>query len=382
MKVLHIAECAGGVERYLAMLLPLLKDKGIEQSFVCSDDYDLEKYKAIGVEVIQLHLRKSFSPKVIYSQVSQLRKLINEIHPNVVYCHSSFAGGLGRLAVRRKNNVKIVYNPHGWAFNMGTALSASDSGSWSKKQKLYLLIERMLARWTDRIVCISKAEYKSALVNGICGVSKLCLIENGIEVQKVHNAFAKDRKEMGFTKGDFVVGMIGRLSEQKAPDVFIRAAKRIQRQIPNAVFVIVGSGEQTDEVMVYAKENGLKLHVTGWTDEPYAYLKTFDVAMLLSRWEGFGLAIVEYMAAEKNFVASRVDAIPTLVDDGVDGLLVPMDDDARAAEKIVWIYKHPEEAARMREMALKKVSEKYDVSRVAEETVTMLREVMNDIKIK
>ncbi len=47
--------------------------------------------------------------------------------------------------------------------------------------------------------------------------------------------------------------------------------------------------------------------------------------MLLSRWEGFGLAVVEYMAAEKNVVATKIDAIPTLVDDGVDGLLVEMD---------------------------------------------------------
>ena len=57
-------------------------------------------------------------------------------------------------------------------------------------------------------------------------------------------------------------------------------------------------------------KNGLKLVITGWTDEPYSYLKVFDVAMLLSRWKGFGLAVVEYMAAEKNVVATKIDAIP------------------------------------------------------------------------
>ena len=57
-------------------------------------------------------------------------------------------------------------------------------------------------------------------------------------------------------------------------------------------------------------KNGLKLVITGWTDETYSYLKVFDVAMLLSRWKGFGLAVVEYMAAEKNVVATKIDAIP------------------------------------------------------------------------
>lgn len=372
-KVLHIAECAGGVERYLAMLLPLLKEKGMEQVLVCSYDYDIDKFRQLVDDVLQINLRQSFSPKAIITQVKELRKVMTEVCPDVVYCHSSFAGGLGRLAVRRMKGVKVVYNPHGWAFNMGTALSAKGDAKPSKKQRVYLAIERFLAKWTDKIVCISKAERESALMNGICGDDKLCVIENGIEVHKVREAVAKDRTVMGFTDEDFVVGMIGRLSKQKAPDVFIRAAKRIHERIPEAVFVIVGNGEETERVTTYAQENGLKLHVTGWTDEPYAYLKSFDIAMLLSRWEGFGLAIVEYMAAEKNVVATRVDAIPTLIDDGVDGLLVPMDDDQAAAEKIIWLYEHPEEAARMRDAALKKVTEKYDVKRVAEEHLEMLK---------
>lgn len=375
MRILHIAECAGGVERYLAMLLPLLKEQGMVQVLACSYDYDAEKFRPLVDEVRQLHLRQSFSPKAIFTQVKRLRAVIAEVRPDVVYCHSSFAGGLGRLAVRLNHEAKVVYNPHGWAFNIGGAKSDGANVGMSKKQMLYLRIERMLARWTDRIVCISWAERESALKNGICEDEKLRVIENGIEVEKVRVAVAKDRAVMGFEEKDFVVGMIGRLSAQKAPDVFVRAAKKIKERIPQAVFVIVGNGEQTDEVMAYAKENDLTLYVTGWTDEPYAYLKTFDVAMLLSRWEGFGLAIVEYMAAVKNVVATRVDAIPTLVEDGVDGLLVPMDDADAAAEKVVWLYEHPEEAKRMREKALWKVTERYDVKRVARQHVEMFNEL-------
>jgi len=162
MKVLHIAECAGGVERYLAMLLPLLKEKGVVQVLACSHDYDTEKFRSLVDEVRQMNLRQSFSARAIFTQVKRLRAVIGEVRPDVVYCHSSFAGGLGRLAVRMSSDVKVVYNPHGWAFDMGAALSDSEEVCPSKKQLLYLRIERMLARWTDRIVCISKAERESA----------------------------------------------------------------------------------------------------------------------------------------------------------------------------------------------------------------------------
>ena len=97
--------------------------------------------------------------------------------------------------------------------------------------------------------------------------------------------------------------------------------------------------------------------------------------MLLSRWEGFGLAVVEYMAAEKNVVATKIDAIPTLVDDSVDGLLVEMDNPKDAAEKVLWLYRHPKEAAEMKSKALKKVIENYDISRVVDQHIEMFEEL-------
>lgn len=239
------------------------------------------------------------------------------------------------------------------------------------KSKIYLVIERLLAPMTDRIVCISEAEQNSAKREHIDNGNKLELIPNGIDIEAVRSAVAKSRNELGIDDGAYIVGMIGRLTPQKAPDTFIHAAKLIKEKIPQVAFIIVGNGEQTEETVQYAKENGLSLHVTGWTDAPYAYLKTFDVALLLSRWEGFGLAIVEYMAAEKNVVATRIDAIPTLIDDGVDGLLVKVDSPEDVCEKVVWLYNHSKEAAEMRKNALRKVYEKYDIRRVADQHAEM-----------
>lgn len=236
-------------------------------------------------------------------------------------------------------------------------------------------MEKCLSSFTDKIVCISEAEKKSALREHIAKENKLELIPNGIDVSAVRDAIAKNRRELGITDDAFVVGMIGRLSPQKAPDVFIKAAKLIHDTIHNSAFIIVGDGEERAEVERFANDNNLNLVVTGWEDDPYSFLKVFDVAVLLSRWEGFGLAIVEYMAAEKNVVAARVDAIPTLIDDGVDGLLVDVDSPEDVRDKVIWLYTHLEEAKNMRMKALEKVIRNYDISRVVEQHIKMFDEL-------
>lgn len=244
------------------------------------------------------------------------------------------------------------------------------------KNRIYLIMEKLLAPLTDKIVCISEAEKMSALKENVCSESKLELIPNGIDVKTVREASPKDRKKLGINDNSLVIGMIGRLSTQKAPDVFIKAAKLIHDENPNTFFIIVGSGDEESIVQNYAQNNNIPLLITGWTDEPYSYLKIFDIAMLLSRWEGFGLAIAEYMAAEKNVIATNVDAIPTLIDDGVDGLLVEKDDIYGVRDKVMYLISHPDEAKKMRDKALAKVIEKYDISRVAKQHADMFRELM------
>lgn len=247
-----------------------------------------------------------------------------------------------------------------------------------KKAIVYKVIEKLLSQVTDKIVCISKAEYQSALDKGIDTRQKLQVIENGINVESVVSSKPFERKDFGIPEDAYVIGMLGRLTSQKAPDTFIHAAKLVNEIIPNTFYVIVGSGEEEDAVKQYAKENNIRLLVTGWTDQPYSYLKMFDVAVLLSRWEGFGLAIAEYMAADKNFVATRVDAIPTIVDEGVDGELVNVDAPQEVAEKIYLYYTHPKEAEAMRIRAKEKVLKRFDISRVVKQHKEMFEELMKN----
>lgn len=367
MKISHILECAGGVERYLELLAPRLKKDGFEQTIICSHSVNLDKLKESVDASYVTDMRQTFNPIAVVKIIRQVRKAIKASKPDIVYCHSSFAGVFGRLAAIGMR-CKVVYNPHGWAFNM--------RNTSAKKLMAFRKMEQIFAHLTDRIVCISEAELKSAMKNHISKEDKLELIPNGIDIDAVRSAVPVKRSELGIPDDAFVVGMVGRLSVQKAPDVFIRAAEMTHKKIPNSAFIIVGDGEQREEIEDFARAHGLNLVVTGWTDKPYSYLKDFDVAMLLSRWKGLGLAIVEYMAAEKNVVAARTDAIPSLVDNGVDGFLVDVDNAEQAAEKVLWLHTHLTEAMDMRKKALQKVMMKYDINRVVNQHIDMFNKLI------
>ena len=177
----------------------------------------------------------------------------------------------------------------------------------------------------------------------ICSNDKLQVIYNGVDIEAYENGTHCEikRKDLGISDDAFVIGMVGRISQQKAPDIFVKMAKLIKESIPSAYFIIVGSGELEEEIRKYAEDNGFddSLYITGWVDNPLSYVDLFDVACLLSRWEGFGLVLPEYMMAGKPIVASNVDAIPYIIKDEENGLLVAVDDAVEASEAVLRIYR-------------------------------------------
>ncbi len=118
MKILHIAEpYDGGVICYLTMLLPRLEQLGVQQYFICSKECDKEKFERFVDGVEQVDLRRSLSPIYLIRIIYKIRRLISNFSPDILYCHSSFAGVFGRIAAIGLK-CKVVYNPHGWAFNI------------------------------------------------------------------------------------------------------------------------------------------------------------------------------------------------------------------------------------------------------------------------
>ena len=340
IRILHVAQAAGGVDRYIRMLFKYMDHDKFENILVCSHDFKGEDYNGLADGFEHVDMQREIG-KSDLAAIKEVRKFIGKYKPDIVYGHSSKAGAIARMAnIGMKSadgeRIKCIYNPHGWAFNMKCS---------RKKQMLYTAIEKIAAPFCDKIVCISEAEKKSALDRKICGEEKLQVILNGVDIEEYEQREAAgltevSRESLGIPGDAFIVGMVGRITKQKAPDVFIKAAKLIKKKIPEAYFIIVGDGTYQNRVKEYAAKHGLadSLLITGWVENASDYIDLFDVALLLSRWEGFGLAIPEYMLAGKPVVATRVDAIPSIIEDGKNGFLVDAEDAAGACDAVMRLY--------------------------------------------
>ena len=367
IRVLHVAEAAGGVERYLETLFKYSKDK-VENILVCSQNCDYEKFKKLADRVIVLKMAHDIQPSSDIKVERTLRRIIKQLKPDIVYAHSSKAGAFARIADLGLNN-KVIYNPHGWAFNMQQS---------AKKKEMCKWVEKISAHFCDKIVCISDAEKESALREKICKPSKLQVIYNGIDFEEIEKTVPMSRIQLGIPKNAFVVGMVGRLSKQKAPDIFVKAAKLIKEKIPNAFFLMVGDGELRDHVedLINQYDLNSSFLITGWVNNPTAYMKIMNVGMLLSRWEGFGLVLPEYMACGVPIVATNVDAIPNVAKNGVNGMLVDKDDYHKAADAVDRLFKQPDLTSSLVKTADNIVKTKFDGKRVAQNTELLYKELI------
>ena len=370
IRILHVAQAAGGVDRYIRMLLKYLDKEKFENILVCSQDFHEEDYRDLVDSFEQVEMTRAIGSSDLKA-IKEVRALIKKYNPDIVYAHASKAGAITRVAdIGLKNH--CIYNPHGWAFNMRCS---------AKKKAMYTAIEKIAAPFCDKIICISDAEKQSALDKKICKEDKLQVIFNGVDIEAYENEVhgAVKRKDLNIPEDAFVVGMVGRISPQKAPDVFVKMAKHVKDEVPNAHFIIVGNGNQEDEIRKYAEDNDFSnsLHITGWVDNPMSYVELFDVACLLSRWEGFGLALPEYMMAGKPIVASRVDAIPNIIRNGENGLLVEVDDDIGTSKAVLRILREDGLRKKIVAQGLEDVHNRFNARRVSEEHSKLFNKEMD-----
>lgn len=370
IRILHVAQAAGGVDRYIRMLLKYLDKEKFGNILVCSQDFHEEDYRDLVDSFEQVEMTRAIGSSDLKA-IKEVRALIKKYNPDIVYAHSSKAGAITRVAdIGLKNH--CIYNPHGWAFNMRCS---------AKKKAMYTAIEKIAAPFCDKIICISDAEKQSALDKKICREDKLQVIFNGVDIESYENGVRGTIKriDLNIPEDAFVVGMVGRMSPQKAPDVFVKMAKHVKDEVPNAHFIIVGNGNQEDEIRKYAEDNDFSnsLHITGWVDNPMSYVELFDVACLLSRWEGFGLALPEYMMAGKPIVASRVDAIPNIIRNGENGLLVEVDDDIGTSKAVLRILREDGLRKKIVAQGLEDVHNRFNARRVSEEHSKLFNKEMD-----
>lgn len=281
----------------------------------------------------------------------QLKRYIERMGPfDIIHGHSSKGGALARLAAGRGES-RRVYTPHA-LYTMNPSLSAA-------KRRFYAAIEKLLAKFvTDNIIMVSKEEHLHALEYGI-PQQKMKVIVNGVKSQtsrEIGEKRLRTRQRLKLTEDVPVLGFVGRLDEQKAPERFIELAAKLVPDFPKAQFIMLGAGEKEAQIQELIVANDLSRHVRLFSSESgEEFMPAFDLFVLTSRYEAMPYVLIEALAAGLPIVSTDVGGAQTVIEEAVNGHIVPESDDlSLMVEKISALLNKPERLAGFSQAARQK----------------------------
>ena len=374
MRILHVVESmAGGVARHLADLLPEQAAQGHEVELIYSPGRadratEAALVRLAGVPSATVDMAREVGLHDLASLRALRREIAGRAPYDILHGHSSKAGALVRLLPRAiSKGAPRVYTPHA-LITMAPELSP-------RRRALFTRIERALARRGDRIIAVSAQEADHARELGLAA-AKIRTVLHGIPLgETAPGARAAARKSLGLDEATPVVGFVGRLWAQKAPEIALRAFAASTPR-PDAVLLMAGYGSQEaslrEEVRALGMEDRVRL--LGDADGP-ALMPAFDVYLLTSRYESFGYVVLEAAAAGAALVATPTGVVPDLVEDGASGLLVPVDDVAATTAALDRMLGDP--AFRKRTVtALAERLAPFDAATMARATVAVYEEAI------
>ncbi|NOG84882.1 MAG: glycosyltransferase family 1 protein [Candidatus Scalindua sp. SCAELEC01] len=316
------------------------------------DMIEFAKEKGFKVYTIPTLVR-NICPHKDFISLIKLSLLIKKEGYDIIHCHTSKGGFIGRLAARLAGSKVIIYSPHGDIFE----------GYFSRlTTKAFVLLEKFAAQFTDKIITLSIRGKKRFLEQGIGEERRIKHIYNGIDFKKFTRTEDK-RGEFGLRKDDFVCATIGRLVPVKGHSCLLKAIRRVVQVIPQAKFLFVGDGPQRQrleqEIIVLELENNVSL--LGARTDIAEILFCIDLFLLPSINEGFGIVLVEAMAMGKPIVATNVGGIPEIVKDGTTGILVSPKDDEALSSSIIKLHKNPGLALKMGQAGYRRAKRLFDI---------------------
>ena len=313
-----------------------------------------EKLKSLNIDVFKLeNLKREISPASDIRACYEIRDLINKFKPDTLFLLSSKAGFLGSFTAKfLLGNVrpKVIYRIGGWSFN----------DPWSKwKKKLWTIAEKKSAPWKDIIIVNNSHDLKQAEKLGIKPKNKIVLIHNGIDPYKLdflpHDEArfklfsAKGGSASGgenlsgnlpagrqeFFQANTIIGTVANLYPTKGIKYLIEVAEYF-RNNEGVVFAVIGDGLERKNLELLITNYRLqhKVFLLGQIPDAHKLMPAFDVFVLPSVKEGFPWAIIEAMAAKLPVIATRVGAVPEIIENGKNGFIVELANPTALAGKI------------------------------------------------
>jgi glycosyltransferase involved in cell wall biosynthesis len=285
----------------------------------------------------------------------ELRRIIQRFKPHVIHTHTAKAGTLGRLAAlsfrpcSSRNSIRLVHTFHGHVFH---------SYFSPIKTRFFILLEKFLARFTDRIIAISDLQKKD-----ICDRFKiatkekveifplgfdLSLFKDNVSDREVvrKKYFHKDLTDI------FIAGLIGRLTPIKNHLMLFKAIAHLKSdgELNNFRFLIIGDGELREILMDIVRVMNIQEYVvfTGWQKDMVSIYSALDIVVLTSKNEGTPVTLIEAMAASKVIISTRVGGVPDLLGKVVkvinkniqiaeNGILIPSDNGKALADALLLV---------------------------------------------
>lgn len=370
MRVAHLikAKQIGGAERHLLMLLPALIARGIDAHLLVLVEKD-NLMENLFAEAEQLGIPATpivLSSKLDVVIVRRIRKELDKLKPDILHTHLIHADTFGLAAGKLAKVPHIITSRH------------NDDGFRSKR----------VVKWASGIMwsgfkaCIAISDYIHDFVieTENAPEDKVYTVKYGIEHQRVPSAKLDQARqalidELGLDSNTILLGMACRLTEQKGIKYALQALKTILHDYPDTVLVIAGSGELQHELIHQVAELEItdNVYFLGWREDVPQLMMAFDIFLMPSLWEGFGLVALEAMRVRTPVIASHVSAIPEVVEHEQTGLLVPPKNSEALAEAIQSLLADRSLRVHMGMVGEDRVEQYFTVDRMADETVSIYR---------
>lgn len=328
----------GGTENVVLQLCEILTNKA-NNIVVCSTggvhEEELNKMKIKHYCIPDI---SSKNPIDMIECCFQIKKIIKDENITIVHSHHRMAAFYTELVAPKY--IKKIANAH---------------NTFQNKKRL----THFAYRNTE---LIAVGEMVKGNLTEYFGVpeEQICVIHNA--VKPFDGKLVPDKQLHKYKEnGNFLVGNIGRLSEQKGMEYFIESIPYIIKSIPNAMFFIAGSGEDEEKLKKLAETKKVrnKLVFLGYRDDVQNLMMQLDLIVLSSLWEGLPLTPIEAYSVGKTVVATAVDGTVEIVRDGVDGYLIEPKNSKAIAEKVIDLFENTDKRIRFEKAAVERYKKEF-----------------------